>query len=84
MTPTIDITMADLIAARPGARRVFARRGMACVGCIMARFETLSEAAAAYDFDPQAFLREIDKASRTAGHRSAGANAEPPRRSTRR
>lgn len=58
-TPTIHISMADLIAAWPAARKILARRGMACVGCIMARFETLSEAAVAYDFDPQEFLREI-------------------------
>ena len=58
-TPTIHISMSNLIAAWPAARKVLARRGMACVGCTMARFETLSEAAVAYDFDPQEFLREI-------------------------
>ena len=83
-TPTIHISMADLIAARPAARKVLARRGMACVGCSMARFETLSEAAVAYDFDPQEFLREIDRADQIHSRRQhVPANAKSRRRSTR-
>ena len=53
----LQMTVADLIAACPGAGTALARRGMACVGCPMARFETVSEAGAAYGVDPAELLR---------------------------
>jgi hybrid cluster-associated redox disulfide protein len=62
--------MAELLAAFPCAKGVLSRRGMACVGCPMARFETLSEAASAYRFDAAALLREISTA-RPARRRTA-------------
>lgn len=34
--------------AMPAAARVFTERGMGCVGCTFARFETLAEVARAY------------------------------------
>jgi hybrid cluster-associated redox disulfide protein len=69
------MTVAELLAARPGAAAAFASRGMACVGCPMARFETLADAAAAYAVDLDALLgdaarRAISKATRpSSGHR---------------
>jgi hybrid cluster-associated redox disulfide protein len=57
--PILDATMAELIDRFPCAREVLSRRGMACVGCPMARFETLAEAAAAYHFDAAGLLREL-------------------------
>lgn len=56
---TIHITMAELIARWPAAGPALARRGMACVGCSMARFETVQEAAAAYGVDPDELLRDV-------------------------
>ena len=53
-----SMTVAELLAARPGAAAAFASRGMACVGCPMARFETLADAAAAYAVDLDALLGE--------------------------
>jgi hybrid cluster-associated redox disulfide protein len=46
---------------------VFVRRGMACVGCAMARFDTLAEAARTYDQEADAFLAELDDAARDEG-----------------
>ena len=46
--PTLHTTIAELIGGWPSARTVLARRGMACVGCSMASFETISEAAEAF------------------------------------
>jgi hybrid cluster-associated redox disulfide protein len=62
--PTLELTMADLIDRWPAAAPVLTRYGMACVGCGMAKFETIAEATAAYGVDPQAFLRAIARASR--------------------
>ena len=66
----LHTTMADVIAAYPGAGPVLARRGMACVGCPMARFETVGEAASAYGFDPVELLDELRRRTR-AGVRRA-------------
>lgn len=51
--------MDELLARWPSARAPLARKGMACVGCPMARFETLGEAAAAYGLDPRGLLSEV-------------------------
>ncbi len=61
--PTIKTIIADLIEGWPESQLPLARRGMACVGCTMARFETVEEAAAAYGFDPHEFLQEVAAAS---------------------
>lgn len=62
---TIHLTMAELVEQWPTAAAVLARRGMGCVGCTMARFETIGEAAAAYGFDPEELLTEIRRKSRS-------------------
>ena len=61
----VHLTMAQLIELWPEAAPVLARRGMGCVGCTMARFETVGEAAAAYGFDPEELLREVRRGSRS-------------------
>jgi hybrid cluster-associated redox disulfide protein len=50
---TIDasITVSELLAARPRAVRVFLDRNLACVGCTMARFDTLADVARIYRLD---------------------------------
>jgi hybrid cluster-associated redox disulfide protein len=61
VAPLIDrsITVSDLLDAHPAAGPAFTAHGMACVGCPMARFETLEEVAAAYAIDLGSFLRQI-------------------------
>lgn len=63
--PTIHTTMADLLAGWPSARAPLTRHGMACLGCPMARFETLGEAAAAYGVNARTLLREVTGISPT-------------------
>ena len=55
----LQLTMAELIAGWPAVVPLLARRGMNCVGCTMARFETVAEAATAYGFDANELLTEI-------------------------
>ena len=71
MTGRLDahLTMADLLAGWPAAAPVLAKRGMACVGCSMARFETIEEAAIAYGFDPADLLDEIERTVHTRSRR---------------
>lgn len=40
--------VADVLLANPAAAGVLIRRGMRCVGCAFARFETVAEVAAVY------------------------------------
>lgn len=55
-------TVADLLSRYPQAAAVFSRFRMACVGCTMAPFETLAEAAAAYQLRPEILLRDLRRA----------------------
>ena len=61
--PTPDWTIADVVARCPKAACVFTRFQMACVGCPMAPFETLADAAAAYELMPETILREFRRAT---------------------
>lgn len=57
LTPRTSV--ADLLEKRPQAIPIFLRHGMACVGCSMAAFETLEDAARIYGINFDAFYREI-------------------------
>lgn len=75
-----DLTVTQLLRRWPLAAAVFVRRGMACVGCSMAPFETLAEVASVYGQDPVGFLAELAEASETKpefGRKSAGATVRP-------
>ena len=41
----------DVLTKSPAAARVLIERGMACVGCTFARFDTVADVAAAYGCD---------------------------------
>jgi hybrid cluster-associated redox disulfide protein len=72
---TCELTVNQLLRRRPAAAAVFVRRGMACVGCSMAPFETLVEVASVYGQEPSGFLAELAGVSGAA--QSAGAPDEP-------
>jgi hybrid cluster-associated redox disulfide protein len=44
---------------------VFLRHQMACIGCPMARFETLEGAAAVYELELEPFLEELQQIIRS-------------------
>lgn len=58
--------MAELLASRPGAAGVLVSHGMHCVGCAIARFETVAEACAIYGVSAEQLVLEIDH--QTAPH----------------
>lgn len=83
-----DVTVAQVLKLRPAAAIVFVRRGMACVGCSMAPFETLSDVAAVYGQEPGGFLAELDSTGRGGSPRGARpgpdtARSRPARRDNR-
>ena len=57
--PSIDWRVSEVIERCPQSVSVFMRLGMACVGCPMASFETLDEAADAYGLNPTRLLHEF-------------------------
>jgi hybrid cluster-associated redox disulfide protein len=54
-----DQTVAMFLRARPEAAQAFIRRRMACVGCVVAAFESLREVARNYGIEEEQFLAEI-------------------------
>jgi hybrid cluster-associated redox disulfide protein len=54
-----ELTVASVLARWPRSIPVFLRHRMACVGCPIARFETLTDVAAIYGLDLNRFLGEL-------------------------
>ncbi len=65
VTPTTIV--ADLLLTWPEVIPVFLDRRMACVGCNMARFETLQDASRIYGINPEQFLADINRAISQSG-----------------
>lgn len=61
-----DMMIQDVLDHWPGVVQVFFRRRMACVGCVMAPFETLEEAADVYGIDRDQLMSELRRASLSA------------------
>jgi hybrid cluster-associated redox disulfide protein len=60
MTDRIEsMVVGELMTQWPGAVPVFIRHRMACPGCVMAPFMTVSEAAHEYGLDPTALANEL-------------------------
>lgn len=57
------LTVAEVLSAWPATARVFLRRGMACVGCAMAPFDTLAEVAQVYGLASGDLVDDLVKAA---------------------
>jgi hybrid cluster-associated redox disulfide protein len=53
--------MADLMSAWPQVIPVLLARRMACVGCDMARFETLADSARIYGLDLKVLMADLNR-----------------------
>lgn len=51
----LQMTVQNLLDSFPPVARVFIDRRMACVGCAIARFETIEEVARTYGQNPEGF-----------------------------
>lgn len=56
-----DDTIETLLTRQPHAARVLIDRGMHCVGCTIAPFETISEACAIYGVSVEELLKALDR-----------------------
>jgi len=59
MELTADSTIYDLLKAKPEAAEVLFKFGMGCVGCAIARGETVREAAEAHGVPIQELLTAL-------------------------
>lgn len=63
--PNGNLTVAETLTRWPATISVFMRYGTACVGCVMAPFETLDEVASIYGLDRAQLLHDLAAASRS-------------------
>jgi hybrid cluster-associated redox disulfide protein len=61
---TAALTVQELLDRWPETAQVFIRHQMGCVGCAMAPFDSLSDAAAVYHLSVDEFLVELRRACR--------------------
>jgi len=57
-----DVTVGELMTRWPQTVDVFLRHGMACVGCNMAPFDTVVDAARMYRMCPDQLMAELVQA----------------------
>lgn len=60
----LDDLIEPTLEQYPAVAAVFVRRGMACVGCDMARFDTVGDAARAYHQPSADLVAELTTAAR--------------------
>lgn len=56
------LDMAEALRRRPDGVAALTRLRMACVGCVMAPFDTVGEAAAAYGMSAADLVAELERA----------------------
>ena len=64
--PIRDLTVSEILQRWPQTAEVFLRYRMACVGCAIAPFETLSEVCEIYRLNPEKFEQELKETARSA------------------
>lgn len=55
----LEMPVADLLIAYPAAAHVLIDRGLGCVGCTFAPFETVAEVANVYGIEPQELAQAL-------------------------
>lgn len=67
LAPAPDTPVARLLDRHPETARVFLARRMACVGCSLAAFDTLADAAREYRLPLGDFLAELGRSTTAPG-----------------
>ena len=55
-----DMTIMEVLQAKPAAAEVFQEMGMHCLGCAMARGETVGQAAEVHGHDVNEIIEKIN------------------------
>jgi hybrid cluster-associated redox disulfide protein len=56
-----NMSFEELINDNPEARELLLSKGMHCIGCPMASFETIEQGAIAHGIDPDEIIEDINK-----------------------
>jgi hybrid cluster-associated redox disulfide protein len=67
-----NLTVADALLRLPGAARIFMTRGLSCVGCAFAPFDTVADVARLYQLDPIALATDLLQADRSGSAHPKG------------
>jgi len=73
--PTKDMTVAEVLEAWPQTVEVFQALKTACVGCVMAPFDTLDDVARIYELDLEVVMEAMHQAARSS---RSGQPTSPP------
>jgi len=57
---TKEMLIFDALQKAPGCQEVFLEFGMHCLGCAMAKSETIEQAAAAHGVDAEVLLKKLN------------------------
>lgn len=60
--PTQEMTVAEVLEAWPETVEVFQALKTACVGCVMAPFDTLADVARIYEMEPGTIMEALHQA----------------------
>lgn len=60
----LSLTVAQTLKNWPAVTQIFLKHRMACLGCCMASFDTLADAAHNYQLVPIEFEQELERATR--------------------
>ena len=59
---TKDMTFQKVLQKHPETARVFLEKGMHCIGCMAAAFESIEQGAVAHGMDVDELLNDLNKA----------------------
>jgi hybrid cluster-associated redox disulfide protein len=75
--PTKEMTVAEVLETWPQAVEVFQQLRTACVGCVMAPFDTLADVARIYQLDLAAIMEALHQAiQRDPANQPTSSNAD--------
>ena len=59
---TKDMTFSEVLQKHPEAAQVFMKKGMHCIGCMAATFESIEQGAQAHGIDVDSLIEDLNKA----------------------
>jgi hybrid cluster-associated redox disulfide protein len=59
---TKDMTFAQVLQKHPETAQVFLEKGMHCIGCMAAHFESIEQGATAHGIDVKSLIEDLNKA----------------------
>lgn len=62
MKITVEMTIAEVLKAKPAAAAVLMTKGMHCLGCVIAQGETIAQAAEVHGLPVEELVIELNKA----------------------